>query len=121
MVRVMRLASYLAHYPPEVALGLLGLERDKERDVLVSDAKRHFPDVVKNTPGSMQQVVLAGALQSFHTLLSKSASLSGPAATQAFKNAMQALDAIQSSSAAAYTSIEIVIPGLGEARVEETE
>ncbi|MCB9655153.1 MAG: hypothetical protein H6729_13605 [Deltaproteobacteria bacterium] len=38
--------------------------------------------------------------------------MSGPAASQAFKSAMQALDAIQSSSSASYTSINISIPGL---------
>lgn len=112
MVKVLRLASYLAHYGEEVALGFLGLGAGEDSATLVADAKRLFPEVCKNSPGAMQTVVLAGALQSFHTLITRSQAMSGPAASQAFKSAMQALDAIQSSSSASYTSINISIPGL---------
>ena len=59
----------------------------------------------------MQTVVLAGALQAFHTLMSRAKTLSGPAASQAFKSAMQALDAIQSSASASYTQIDLGVPG----------
>ena len=59
----------------------------------------------------MQTVVLAGALQAFHTLMSRAKTLSGPAASQAFKSAMQALDAIQSSASASYTQIDQACQG----------
>lgn len=118
MVKVLRLASYLAHYSEEVALGFLGIKDD---DALVADARRLFPEVCKNSPGAMQTVVLAGALQSFHTLITRSQKMSGPAASQAFKSAMQALDAIQSSSAASYTSINIAVPGFEVDDVNEVK
>ena len=50
MLQVLRLATYLAHYSEDVALGLLDVSEDDRGDMLL-DARHHFPDVCENRPG----------------------------------------------------------------------